>query len=198
MKGHDTTELPLSSRELEAVTGLSSSVRQDWIRRRVIPPRGKAADRYSPREAAEIFFLQSVREGNSVALTLSVQQAKKAAPSILWFLLENSVSVRFNGSVKEQKRFFESVHGPKSTFSQDCKDLIGVPKRWIAHTYSVWRGSGWEEFSDPSLFLNQSLDRKPVPSLVVIDHYSIAILMAERLKRPIYAISPKVKTQGNN
>ena len=191
-------DVPLTARALEEVTGITPAIRQDWTRRKLLPKR-KTADQYSPREAAEILVVQTIRTALPIPLELALHQARRVAPAVLWHLITNFPSVcQFEGSPLErseaQQYLSSEIAKEKSEF---LFDLIGLLPNSVPHVYSVWTGGTiWHEFSRPEEFLNQLKTRPSTPLKLIIDHHDIANIMFTRLKQPMYLIRPTSKRRG--
>lgn len=184
-------KLPLSSAELEAVTGLTPRMQKDWRSRGLLAKAGSRTEIYSPREVAALLFLQALRPYVPLPLETLLKHAHRVAPQVLWFMFVDFPAWQFVGSPAERLKFEALMRDRDDDLVEDCKSIIGMPRRWQAHNYSVWLEGDWQETSSLHDFLDENEHHHPF--LLIIDHFALGRRFAETLPRPLYEVRLKTK-----
>lgn len=177
--------LPFSPSEIEAITGINTTLQRDWRRRGILPRHKAGVAEFQPDEIAMILVLKALRTLTAGNIEVAAEHAAHVSRSILRHALTYVRAWRFDGSAEEKEVFDREVLKADMFGLAYINVFVGLRPEdngW----YSVWHGGRWRIVADIRDVFDIETDKEA--GGIVLNHNVLGEEMASKLSHPLFAV----------
>jgi hypothetical protein len=184
MKNYRFMPIPFSPSEVEAITGLTTTLQRDWRRRGLLEKRREIGQfGFNPEEVASIVVLQALRTLTDAKVETAAKHADRVALSVLRFALTDKRTWDFDGSPEEEARFNEEI-SRRDMFGQDyLNEMLELPQHDFGW-FSVWHGGEWRVTDDVGGTFDMASDKEV--GGIVLNHGVLGRQIADKITHPMF------------